>query len=629
MKRMSSLLTRPTKAIRLTITSLSIGIATVFCLLFFVAPASALSLIVNDLESDLSDAAINGNCLTSGDTCTLRAALEEIYSTTDSSNLISFSLSPGSHTLYLTANLPDPYKNVTILGPGPDRGIIDGQGLYRIFSFQDSATSVFVGNLTLRNGSAANGAAINVSGGVNIVVSRVVFEGNRAGMGGAILCQGCTAGISRCRFSGNEATAEDGGAIYVYSAGFLDNMHDVLFENNSAVLNGGAVYSSNSDIDMTDVVFNENTALEGGALVANFSGGHFASVSDTSFRGNTADGNGGAVSLSGSGGGRAIFNGVTFDRNSSTQRGGAVYVSSFGPAVSMADSTITGNNAGTTGGGIYNSGADIQLANMTVTENSAGEIGPCGISCGGGISGDLSLRNSIVAGNHDIGQQLVHSPDCSGTITSGGYNVIGDATDCTLSGGSGDQTGTDPLLGSLARNGGTTMTHAILSGSLAIDGGNPAGCYWDHDADRGAASPELLLDIDQRAVIRPYNTVCDIGSYERTNCDDGVQNNGETGIDCGGGGCAVCSCIGDNFAATNGTTYASIQAAYDATWDGAEIKTREENTGETLTFDRPAYITLIGGHDCDFFRIRGMTTVAGLTVSAGRLTVENIAIGGP
>jgi hypothetical protein len=72
-----------------------------------------------------------------------------------------------------------------------------------------------------------------------------------------------------------------------------------------------------------------------------------------------------------------------------------------------------------------------------------------------------------------------------------------------------------------------------------------------------------------------------------------------------------------------------VQGAYDATWDGAEIKAREEDTGEDLIIDRPAYITLIGGYDCDFLRTRGMTAVSGLTITdtGGRLTVENIAIG--
>jgi len=305
----------------------------------------------------------------------------------------------------------------------------------------------------------------------------------------------------------------------------------------------------------------------------------------------------------------------------------------------MANSTVTGNSAGFKGGGFHYQyeTADFHLANVTVTGNSAGSIGGCIDGCGGGLYGNFSSRNSIIAGNIDLYPQTNPAPDCRGNFYSGGYNLIGDDNICSVIGGIGDQTGTalsplDPHIGSLARNGGPTLTNALLSGSPAIDSGNPAGCYWDHDADGGAASPEILLDLDQRASPRPWDPlvtgtqVCDAGAFEWTNCMDGVQDSNEEDVDCGGS-CADCSCPSSDFAATNGTTFSTLQGAYDTTWDGAEIKAREENTGEILTFDRPAYITLIGGHDCDFFRIRGMTTVASLTVSAGRLTVENIIVG--
>jgi hypothetical protein len=39
--------------------------------------------------------------------------------------------------------------------------------------------------------------------------------------------------------------------------------------------------------------------------------------------------------------------------------------------------------------------------------------------------------------------------------------------------GPGDQINTDPMIGSLQDNGGPTFTHALLSGSSAIDAGGP------------------------------------------------------------------------------------------------------------------------------------------------------------
>ena len=52
--------------------------------------------------------------------------------------------------------------------------------------------------------------------------------------------------------------------------------------------------------------------------------------------------------------------------------------------------------------------------------------------------------------------------DSDATITDNGGNLIGTAGSPI-----------DPLLGPLANNGGPTMTHALLTGSPAIDAGDP------------------------------------------------------------------------------------------------------------------------------------------------------------
>jgi len=63
--------------------------------------------------------------------------------------------------------------------------------------------------------------------------------------------------------------------------------------------------------------------------------------------------------------------------------------------------------------------------------------------------------------------------------------------------------GLDPLLGPLANNGGSTLTHALLPGSPAIDAGDPAVC---------AAAP--VNNLDHRGVARPQGSACDIGAVE-------------------------------------------------------------------------------------------------------------------
>ena len=133
------------------------------------------------------------------------------------------------------------------------------------------------------------------------------------------------------------------------------------------------------------------------------------------------------------------------------------------------------------------------LQNNTITLNNA----IAGV--GGGIfaNGTETITNNIIAGNSAAG-----SNEISGNInTSGGYNIIGDDAGDS-SGGSGydvsDILDTDPMLGSLQDNGGSTQTHALLSGSIAINTGASGGAPL----------------ADQRDQIRIGSV--DIGAYEFT-----------------------------------------------------------------------------------------------------------------
>jgi len=89
--------------------------------------------------------------------------------------------------------------------------------------------------------------------------------------------------------------------------------------------------------------------------------------------------------------------------------------------------------------------------------------------------------------------------DCSGSLTSVGYNLLA-LTSCTRLGpGTGDITNVfEPLLSHLRANGGPTATHALLLGNPAINAGSPVSC----------------LTVDQRGAARPQGGRCDIGAFE-------------------------------------------------------------------------------------------------------------------
>ena len=192
----------------------------------------------------------------------------------------------------------------------------------------------------------------------------------------------------------------------------------------------------------------------------------------------------------------------------SNDRGSGGGILNFDTAtLTISNSTISGNT-GALGGGIFNnSTVAVTIANSTISGNtSPGTNGEAG-----GIlntaSGTVRLRSTIVAKNTSI-----LSPDIGsgGTVTSQGYNLIGNNQGAGMNATTGDQIGTpavpiDPLLGPLQDNGGPTKTQALLSGSRAIDKGDSGGSV-----------------ADQRGFTRPVDTPLitnsgdgsDVGAYE-------------------------------------------------------------------------------------------------------------------
>jgi hypothetical protein len=95
-------------------------------------------------------------------------------------------------------------------------------------------------------------------------------------------------------------------------------------------------------------------------------------------------------------------------------------------------------------------------------------------------------------------------PNCTAAATSNGYNFSDDAS-CGFTGTGDTQNGGDPLLGSLASNGGATQTRLPQAGSPLLDAIPSGSCQAD-----GAAG----VTTDQRGVTRPQGTGCDIGAVE-------------------------------------------------------------------------------------------------------------------
>jgi hypothetical protein len=227
-----------------------------------------------------------------------------------------------------------------------------------------------------------------------------------------------------------------------------------------------------------------------------------------------------------------IANSTVADNSASHAAGGGIYNDRSG-TLTLMNSTVASNEAGIDGGGsvsaVENNGQMI-IVNSTVSGNR-GFTDFGGDSCGVGITstGRLFLINSTISGNdHNFGDDLAiikrdaSRPDphveiahtlidgectntCFGNPSNAtwvfhGYNIESPDDTCGFDPDGTDQvnvSGDDLKLGELADNGGPTMTHALLPGSVAID-----------------VIPADMCEVteDQRGF--PRDSTCDVGAFE-------------------------------------------------------------------------------------------------------------------
>lgn len=253
-------------------------------------------------------------------------------------------------------------------------------------------------------------------------------------------------------------------------------------ENANSPTSGGAVFVYYGTLIISYSSISENHAANYGGAIYVTSGS--VNVSNSTFRANSADDGGGAIKTYSS---TLAVSNTTFINNSTLSGGGAIY-NDHSSTLTLSNSTFSGNSA-SWGGGIANTTSTLIVLSSTFSGNST-------VTGGGGIrfgSGSLILKNSILANTSG-------GTDCAADV------AIGTNTNNLIESNNGCGTpvsSADPMLGTLANNGGSNRTFALLPGSPAIDTGDDASC---------TASP--VAGLDQRGVARIYGTHCDIGSYE-------------------------------------------------------------------------------------------------------------------
>ena len=393
--------------------------------------------------------------------------------------------------------------NLTTIDGGGDI-TLDGDNLYRVITVA-AGGNVLLTDITITQGASTHGAGIQSFGNLEIIDSQIT-DNHASGSGGGVWTSSSSSDamlvIRNSTVSGNSA-ASVGGGIYI-----LDDhveIYDSFVDDNDALDGGGIFISAGQPsgtliLERTSVTL--NTAVSDGGGILNLS--DEVEIIDSTISRNEAGDNGGGIATF-SNGPLAVLtlNRSTVDHNEARISGGGIY--NFGSDVHITNSTISTNEITGTGGGggLFNEdtqSSTMTLVNVTVAFNISSPLSSnSGIHNASSIPDQVSLRNTIVAENDPV--------DCSGEIDSAGNNLDSDGT-CVLE-GTGDISNGDAELGPLQDNGGYTETHALLTGSDAIDTGSNAGC---------AADP--VDNTDQREELRPEDgdntgsSICDIGAYE-------------------------------------------------------------------------------------------------------------------
>jgi hypothetical protein len=304
-------------------------------------------------------------------------------------------------------------------------------------------------------GSGANNLAIsgnnasrvfNVTGGLPgtpvTIVGLTLTRGSAAD--GAGITNSGVLTLAYCTVTNNQASSSGGG---IWNTGTMTVINCTVGTNNSAGTTGGGI-ENDGTMTATGSTIAHDSALNGGGIYNT----KMLSASNCTIAGNSA------VSQVGS---------------SSGQGGG---IANVGGQLTLTNCTIASNSAPTAGGGIFNNGgASAVLANSIVALNTAAPASP---STASDIAGSVAAAST--------------------------YNLIGTGGGGGLvNGTNGNQVGVaSPGLGTLAFNGGSTPTIALLPGSPAIDAGSDV------------VASNSALNTDQRGFSRIVNSTADIGAFE-------------------------------------------------------------------------------------------------------------------
>ncbi|HZP66444.1 MAG TPA: choice-of-anchor Q domain-containing protein [Rudaea sp.] len=284
----------------------------------------------------------------------------------------------------------------------------------------------------------------------------------------------------------------------IYSAGSVTLVSasvSYCLVRTSGKASGGGVFAT-GDLTFDHSRISGNLANTG-SWSRGYGGGAYVkgdfSARYSTIAGNAATAQGGALQTWG----KVHIASSTISGNNAEDEGGLSLRRTPGPlsSATITNSTISGNSARNVVGGIR---ADTQLSvyGSTIAFNTAGAGQDASTYLAPGLAAAYatSLQNTLISYNTFGATEFDFSSRNS--VVSGSNNLIRVSTGPVPA----DTSTACPLLGPLRDNGGPTLTHALASGSPAID--------------QGVATSGVNYDQRGSLFTRVSGTKADIGAYE-------------------------------------------------------------------------------------------------------------------
>ncbi|HEY7872447.1 MAG TPA: choice-of-anchor Q domain-containing protein [Rudaea sp.] len=466
-------------------------------------PLAACCAALFALATPEAFAGIVTSCADDGSAGTLRSAIAGAASgdTIDMSGLNSCSLitlNPGE--------LPIPQASLILQGPTTRDFLIEGN------LYHSGTGTLSINNLTLAFGNAHH-RPYSVNGGpYGSPLPGGVYGGCVYSKGSAVLSHTNVIGCQAFADTSKQYEGARGGGVIV--ARNLTLLHStVSFNSVDATSNAGGLI------------------LGGGVCVE----GNFVAKYSTIDSNSAGSASGNHSNLVTGGGVEAVGNAslyeTTVSRNTSAYSVGGIHILGAGvgnAAATITNSTISGNDA-PSGGGLF-SNISANISNSTIAFNT--KHAASGYAAGAAFTTFarntvVNLHSTIIANNtcsgctHPNDDLGAFSADANYTVTfptdaqQGNFNLIR-TTEPSVPGSSLPPDTIVllcPLLGPLKNNGGETWTHALYSGSVAIDGGvNALGLYYDQRG--GPQPPPNTIPPPPLAYDRHSGVRTDIGAFE-------------------------------------------------------------------------------------------------------------------